>query len=463
MHGKFPPGPRDYCFGMRTMSQMKKDVLGTYQSLHREYGDAVSFVTGPYRLYIFYHPTHAHDLLVTRAKSTVRLPRVMDTFAQWNGQSVLIAEGEQWIRQRRLVQQAFHPRRLANYGEMMVAAAESLAQSWDESLANQPHLDVNVDETMTRLTLAIIGRTMFASDLDDVAQDIAVAVDELSRIGFLEMQSPLRLPNWIPTKHNRRKLRAIDVLDRAVWRMVRARREDGEDYGDLLSMLLAVNDEGNSSQGLTDKQVRDEAMTLMLAGHDTTAAAFNWLWYCLSSQPLVQQKCHQELDQVLAGAAPQFDDVERLPYLTATVKETLRLYPPAIGIFLRQATKDITIGEHPIRRGSLMTLSSFVTQRDERWFPDPERFDPERFLPDREEAIPTGAYFPFGAGPRVCIGQGMAMTELVLVAATLLQRFSVCMPPDEPAPQMHVTVSLRPKHPLHLRFEPRSVACADAR
>ncbi len=223
MSTQFPPGPNDHLFGMRTMSRMKADVLGYYSKLHRDYGDAVSFRTGPYRLFVFFHPDQVRDVLVTHAKSLIRLPRVMKTISQWNGNSVLIAEGEQWIRQRRLVQPAFQPRRTEKYGRTMVACAQQLSESWCEGINQDGYVHVDIDNAMKSLTLSIICKTMFDADVNDISEEISEAVGILSNVGFHEMQAAVRLPAWIPTSWNRRKRWAINVLDRAVWRFIRER------------------------------------------------------------------------------------------------------------------------------------------------------------------------------------------------------------------------------------------------
>ena len=455
MTSQNPPGPNDHLFGLRSLAKIKADVLGTYEALHRVYGDTVYFRTGPYRFYLLFHPDQVREILVTHAKSTIRLPRVMKTFAQWNGNSLLIAEGESWARQRRLVQAAFQPRRMEAYGRTMVASAQRLVDSWRDAFGRKGFLDVDIDQVMTALTLSIICRTMFDSDLSDQADEITRAVDTLSEIAFFEMQAPIRWPMWIPTAWNRRKRHAIDVLDRVVWQFVRERRREGTDHGDLLSMLLAAVDDEASGLRLDDTQVRDEAMTLLLAGHDTTAAGFTWLWYNLARFPEVARRCRDEVDAIVGSRPATTGDVEQLPYLVATIKETLRLYPPAIGVFLRQTAKDLSLGGYHIPAKSLVTVSTYVTQRDERWFADPMRFDPERFLPQRAEEIRPGAYFPFGAGPRVCIGQAFAMMEMTLVAATLLQSCEVATLAGAAEPIEHVTTALRPRDPLILRWKRR--------
>lgn len=450
-----PPGPNDHLFGLRTLSRMKADLLGSRSDLHRDYGDSVSFATGPYRLFVFFHPDQVREVLVTHAKSLIRMPRVTKTFAQWNGSSVLIAEGEQWIRQRRLVQSAFQPRRMENYGRTMVASARRLVESWRGAFDQEGHVDVNIDEAMTSLSLSIICKTMFDSEIADTSAEIAEAVSVLSEVAFHEMQAPLRLPLWIPTTWNRRKRWAMNVVDRVVWRFVRERRKDDRDHGDLLSMLLAATDEESGGMRLNDCQIRNEAVTLMLTGHDLTAAALDWLWYNIARFPEVARRCHEEVDSVVGTREPVASDVDELHYLVATIKETLRLYPPAIGIFPRQATSDLVIGGYDVPRKSLIALSSFVTQRDPRWFPEPERFDPQRFLAPRIDEIPGGAYFPFGGGPRTCIAQSFAMTEIALIAATMLQTCEATTVPGADDPIGQVKMALRPNEGLLLRWRRR--------
>jgi cytochrome P450 len=444
-------------FGMRTMAWMKADVLAAYMQLQREYGDTVTFKTGPYRLFICFHPDQVREVLVTQAKSFVRFPRVMQTFSQWNGRSILIVEGEDWVRQRRLVQPAFQPRRFEEYGRTMVDVTRRMIDSWQPEFDRAGHVDVEINRAMTSLTLEIICKVLFDADVRDESSEIARAVATLSEVAFHEMQAPVRMPKWWPTTFHRRKRAAIRTLDDAVWRIVRQRRAEGRDHGDLLSILLTSVDEEGDGGRLDDRQVRDEAMTLMLAGHDTSAAALDWFWYNIARFPDVAARCRAEIDSVLNGRRPAAADVPRLKFVEATIKETLRLYPPAIGIFLRQATTDVRIGGYDVAKGELVTLSSFVTQRDPRWFAEPERFDPERFLPPRAESIVPGAYFPFGAGPRVCIGQSFAMTEMVLVAATIVQLCDVTLAPGASEPQLHVHMALRPKHDLILRWRRRAI------
>jgi cytochrome P450 len=350
---------------------------------------------------------------------------------------------------------------MENYGRTMVSCTRELIDSWSAGIKQEGFVETDVDQAMTDLTLAIICRAMFEADVAEKSAEITEAVSILSSVAFEEMQAPIRLPSWLPTRYNRRKKWAIEVLDRVIWKFIRDHREDGGQRGGLLSMLMSSEDAGGPK--LSDRQVRDEAVTLMLAGHDTTAAAFNWLWYCLAKYPDVARRCREEVDSVFGDRQPTFSDIANLPVLGATIKEALRLYPPAFAIFLRQATEDLTIGGYDIAKGSLITVSPFVTQRDPRWFERPGQFDLDRFLPPRADMIHTNAYFPFGAGPRACIGQLFATTELTLVAATVLQQCDVAIAPGQAEPQMHVTMALRPKDRLKLRWKLRSPALLESR
>lgn len=451
MPRSFPPGPRDWTLGLSLSQGLKHRLLDTYFGLQRDYGDRVCQRVGPWRLYFFFHPDDVHDVLVTHAKSIIRDPRPLRVFAQWNGSSVIIAEGEAWKRQRRMVQPAFLSKRFAGYAEKMVVGIDRLSDRLVESIGTSGSIDVDVDREMTRLTMDIICQTMFSSDVSADFDAVSQAVISLADITYGEMLAPFIWPRWLPTAWNRRKNAAITVLDSFVWKLVRQRRAEGVDRGDLLSMLLNVVDEEGDGGGMTDEQVRNEVMTLMLAGHDTTAAGLIWMWWLLAKHPEVQLRCRDELSAVCHERSATFADLPSLPFLAAVIKESLRLYPPAFGVFLRKAIEDVTIGEYELPKGSLIAMSSYVTHRDARWYPEPERFDPGRFLPPRIEQIPHGAWFPFGMGPRVCIGQSFALTEMQLIAASLLQRFAFSIPPGEPEPVPHVTTAIRPKERLTLR------------
>jgi cytochrome P450 len=455
MPNPFPPGPQDWTLGLSQLRKVKQDVLGYYTDLHRRYGDVVYMRFGPYRNYVFFHPDAVREVLVAKAKHFRRFARPMQVLAQWNGKSLLTSEGDEWLRQRRMVQPVFHPRRFQAYASQIVARTRHRLDRWMQSIQAAGSMETDIGEEMTNLTLEIIGKTMFDVDISAEASDLGRAVAILSEIAVAEMQSPWTLPDWLPLLQKRRKRWAMKTLDEMVRGFVRARRASGADRGDLLSMLLLASDEQGDGGRFTDQQARDQSMTLLIAGHDTTAAALTWLFYCLARHPEACAQIHRELDAVLGGREPTASDLANLGYTERAIKETLRLYPPAIALFMRQAVAEIEVAGYTIARNSLVQVFPYVCQRDPRWFPRPEEFDADRFLPERQEVLPPLAYFPFGGGPRVCIGNTFAMMEMTLVAATLLQHLKPELAAGQPEAEPVARMSLRPKDPVRLRWTRR--------
>jgi cytochrome P450 len=437
------------------MRRIKEDVLGYYTELHRRHGDVVYMRLGPFRTYAFFHPDAAREVLVTKAKQFRRFRRPMQVLAQWNGNSLLITEGDEWLRQRRMVQPAFQARRFEHYASCMVARTRNRLDRWLKTIETAGGIETDIGKEMTNLTLEIIAKTMFDAEISAEASDLGRAAAILSEIAVKEMESPWTLPDWLPLPEKRRKRWAMQRLDETVRRFIRERRASGLDKGDLLSMLLLAVDEEGDGGRFTDEQARDQCMTLLLAGHDTTAAGLIWLFYSLARQPQIAALVHKELDAVLEGRAPTSSDLFHLNYTERVVKETLRLYPPAIAMFMRQALEDVEIAGYRLPRHSLVQLFPYICQRDPRWFPEPETFDPDRFLPERQRTLPQFAYFPFGGGPRLCIGNAFATMEMTLVVATLLQHLKVELAPGQGEAQPVALMSLRPKNEVRLRWTRR--------
>jgi cytochrome P450 len=298
---------------------------------------------------------------------------------------------------------------------------------------------------MSELALEVAGETLFGVDLRDRVAWLGETAEVLRETFIREFLAPVPLPDWLPLPAKRRMRRAIRELDAFITGIIRDRRASGEDKGDLLSMLLlAVDDQGDGT-GMTDRQARDEAVTLFNASHDSTSAALAWACYFIARHPGVQERLHGEVEAVLGGRAATFEDLPRLTFADTVVKESLRLCPPTSALFTRQAVTEVEVGGYRLARGSLVALSPYVTQRDPRWFPEPERFDPDRFGPGRAEGIPEYAYFPFGAGPHVCVGNTFAMMEITLVVTTLAQRFRLELAPGQEDLAPELKVSLRPK------------------
>jgi cytochrome P450 len=298
---------------------------------------------------------------------------------------------------------------------------------------------------------------MFGARVEHDSRRIVQGVRTGSEIADAEMYLPFIPPSWLPTRHNARKRAALKVLDELVWSHIRARRANKETGDDLLGMLLESMDEEGDGSMLSDREVRDQMMVTFMAGHETTAAGLTWAGWALSAHPDQAALAVEEVDRVLGGRVPSFDDLTRLPFLGAFIKECLRLYPPAVGVFQRRAVEDVRIGEWLVSKGSLVNILSIIPHMDARWFPDPERFDPSRFLGDAGRNIERGAYLPFGTGPRVCIGNSFATMEMTLILAMLLQRFSLRAAPGQAQPGLRMQVTLRPRDGLRLLLEPRQL------
>lgn len=453
-----PPGPTDWLFGFGTARRFLAAPLEFLTDLQRQYGDIVYVRLGPYRSYWLYHPDLLREVLVTKAKHFRRQGRQIEVLRQWNGEGLVTSDGDFWLRQRRLVQPAFHNRRFAGYASAMVAVTQRLADRWREQLPRE----VEINEAMTSLTLEIIARTMFGVEVAEDTHKLGEAVAELSAVAMREASRPFSTPTWLPLPSVRRKRAAMQFLDRTIRCIITQRRAAGEDKGDLLSMLLqAVDDEGDG-RGMSDEQARDEAMTLFLAGHDTTAGTLAWVWYHLAKDAAIQDRVVAELEQVLHGRAPTAADVPQLRYTEMIVKEALRLYPQAYVLFARFAADDVPIGEHVIPKGAMVQSIVYAVHRDPRWWSEPARFDPERFTPERQASLPQCAFIPFGAGPRGCIGLNFALMEMVLIVATLLQRFRVALAPGQGEPVPLPLFSLRPKGGVRVTLAERQAPVGSA-
>jgi cytochrome P450 len=456
----YPPGPRPGWFGCSILADFRTDPLSQLDRLHRDYGDAVSYRVCPYRHDLFFHPDQVRELLVSKARSFRRFRHPMRVLRQWNGASLLIAEGDRWRRKRRLVQPALHPTRLAGYWPALWAEALQQCERWQALLAGTAggQVTLDVQPAMNGLTLHVVAQTLFASDLGADAAAIGAAVATLSRIGADELASAFIPPRWVPTARNRRKHAAMGVLDRVVRRMIAAHEGATAPGTALLPALLthAETDPDGTRHRLAREEIRDEVTTLLLAGHDTTAAGLTWTLYHLAANPPVQERLRAEVDGVRGQRRPAVEDLGRLPLLDRVVKESLHPRPPAIGVFPRQALEAVDIGGWHLRQGAVAGSYAWVVHRDPRWFPDPERFDPDRFVPERSARLPPGSYFPFEAGPRMCIGSGLATLEIEAAVAAFVQRFRFAVPAGAAPPRPVGHLSLRPEGGMPLVLSRRT-------
>jgi cytochrome P450 len=412
-----------------------------FERIARKYGDISHFRFSGLDTYLLNHPDYIKEVLVinnqnfTKGVALQRAKRLL-------GEGLLTSEGEFHRRQRRLAQPAFHRQRVALYGAVMTEyAARMSARWWDGET-------LDIADEMMRLTLAIVGKTLFDADVESEAGEIGEAMNAVMDL-FNALTIPFfELLEKLPTPQMRRFKQARTRLDRIMYRMIDERRRSGQDRGDLLSMLLLADDEEGASGGMSDTQVRDEALTIFLAGHETTANALTWTWYLLSQNADAEAGFHDELQTVLGTRSPTPEDFPRLRYTEMILAESMRLFPPAWAIG-RRSIGPCSIGGFNIPPRSLILMSQYVMQRDARYFPEPERFDPERWLPENRDARPQFSYFPFGGGPRRCIGEGFAWLEGVLLLATLGQKWKMRLLPNHPV-ALRPVITLRPKHGMRM-------------
>jgi cytochrome P450 len=419
----------------------RRDRLGFLTELAREQGDVATFRIGPFRIWQLTHPDLVHDVLVTNADRFRKGP-VLQRARVVLGDGLLTAEGERHRRPRRLLQPAFHPRRVAAYAQTMVAKTVETTERW------VPHRPVDLHRETVRLTLATAGATLLGTQVEEDVELIETAIDDLLsayKLAFVPFGWRLqRLPVGPP----RRLRRGRAALHELIGRMITERRDDGRDRGDLLSTLVL----GDEPDRLSVTEIRDQALTLLLAGHETTANALAFALHLMAADPEVEASVHAEVD-ALDGRAPRAEDVDRLVTCRGLFSEALRLYPPSWAMG-RQATRDHPVGERIVREGDLVVLPQWVVHRDPRWWPDPTRCDPARWSDDAGSRRPRWAYFPFGGGARRCIGEGFARTEGVVALATIASRWRL-----RPVPGWHLEleplITLRPGGGLWMRPERR--------
>lgn len=431
--------------GLATLREFRRDALEFLCRISNTHGDVVRWRIGPMPIYLLRHPDAVQRVLVDHSRNYDKKTRGYDTLRLFLGNGLLTSEGSFWRRQRRIAQPAFHRQRIAGFGKTMVSLTEDMMRAWER------HADrgepVDVAEEMTALTLRIVAKTLMSADVDGRESAVGRSVELLNGFARDLMTNPFALPVSLPTPRNRRFRRAADVLENTLRTIIAERRRTGEDAEDLLSMLMNARDD-ETGESMSDDQLRDEAMTIFLAGHETTANALAWAFHLLSTHPDVERRLRAELTAVLGGRSPTMDDLGDLPYLQQVVKEALRLYPPAWSIGRRAVNEDVIDG-YRIDAGSLVLLSPWVTHRHPGFWPNPEGFDPDRFAPGAEKTRPRYAYFPFGGGPRLCIGNNFALMEAQLVLATILPRVSAALVPGHPVvPQPLIT--LRPAHGLRM-------------
>jgi cytochrome P450 len=440
-----PPGPK------------RKPLLGNLLDFRRnppdfllnaanQHGEVVYIKLGPQDVFLVNSPDLIKDVLVTNHKNFIK-SRGLQMAKRFLGEGMLTSEGEFHRRQRRLAQPAFHRQRIANYADAMVTYGVKLRDRWDDGET------LDVSQEMMRVTLSIVGKTLFDAEVASEASEIGDALTAILKM-FERITNPFAaIIARLPLPSNARMEKARQRLDETIYRIINERRKSNVDRGDLLSMLLIAQDEEGDGSGMTDKQVRDESLTLFLAGHETTANALTWTWFLLSQNAEVEAKFHEEIDTLLGARLPTFEDVAKLRYTEKVFAESMRLYPPAWTLG-RQVLNDYQLGPYIIPKGAIILMSPYVMHHTARYYPEPFRFDPERWTEEAREARPKFSYFPFGGGPRVCIGEQFAWMEGVLLLATIAQHWRMRLAESQVVkPQAMVT--LRPKYGMRMTLERR--------
>ncbi|MBA4186505.1 MAG: cytochrome P450 [Planctomycetaceae bacterium] len=414
-----PPGPKG-TFLAGCIREFSRDRLAFLHNVARDYGDLACFRFGPRRVFLASHPDLIEQVLVTDAKHYIKHFGAR-AYMPVLGNGLVTSEGEFWLRQRRLSQPAFLKNRVLTYAPVMAELARDMLTRW------QPGESVDVYYHFSDLTSAIALKTLFGQDNPGDRKEFLNQLHHAFALLSDRFRNLVKFPFWIPTPRNVRTKRAVAYLHKVVDGFIAAGRARSEPGDDLLSRLVAARDEDGTR--MTEVQLRDEAMTLYLAGHETSALTLTWSWYLLANNLEAEQKLADEWSRVLGGRSPSPEDLSNLPYTDAVIAESMRLYPPAY-LIGREATTELELGGYRIRRGDTIFMSQWSSHRDPRYFgPDPEAFRPERWLDGLAKRLPKYAYFPFGGGPRVCIGTAFALMEATILLATIGQRYRFTVDP----------------------------------
>ena len=439
---KFPPGPPSNLI-RSLFGAMRQNPLEYFTAMAQQYGDISGMRIGNFRTLFISHPDLIEDVLVNNARKYHK-GRILQANKYLFGEGLLTSEGDFWLRQRRLSQPAFHRERINSYAATMVEYTEQLLATWRDGEQRDIH------EEMMQLALRIVGKTLFDAEVKQDAKDVGETLDLLLHLAANFGRTVL-IPLWVPTPRNIRAKLGVKRLEKVIYRIIANRRASGHDAGDLLSTLLQAQDEDGTR--MNDQQLRDETIPLFLAGHETTANTLSWTWWLLAQNRAVEKKFHEELEGVLGGRAPTIADLPKLSFLNHVLTESLRLYPTAWGM-ARLTAEEHEIGGYPVNVGYGVAFAQWVVHRDARWFDAPLEFRPERWENGLAKQLPRFAYFPFGGGPRQCIGNTFALMESSIVLATVGQRFRFRLKPDQKVEPL-ASITLRPKNGIHVLFEAR--------
>lgn len=447
IHSRTVTGPAGRPF-FGNLPAMRQDPTRFLIETAKAHGGMARLQFGPRPAYLVTHPDYVKHVLQDNYRNYIRGDTVK-TARRLLGHGLATTDDDYWLRQRRLMQPAFHQRRLARLSDAMVGTVATMLDAWcARAKHGQP---VEIVSEMLHLTLAVIVKTMFSLELSEKTQALEEAFTVAQAYVFQRSRNPLTPPLWLPTPTNRRFRHAVKTLDEVIYGLIAHRRLDQDDRGDLLSMLLQMRDE-ETGQRMSDVQLRDEVLTIFFAGHQTTATALAWTWYALATHSDVDRRVRAEVEDVLAGHPPTYADLRYLSYTQRACLEAMRLYPP-IWLYARQCVADDVIDGYRIPAGIMILLSPYVTHHDPALWPQPDLFDPDRFTPERTAQRPTYAYYPFGNGPHLCIGNNFALMEAQIIMAMVVQTFRLQLVPGHPIAIEH-QIMLRPKYGMQMSLQP---------
>jgi cytochrome P450 len=431
----------------RLMPEFKRNTLKTFVDLWRSHGDLVCF-RGLWTSFMLTNAEHVEYVLQTNSRN-YRKGRNYKEVADATGNGLFVSEGDVWLRQRRLAQPAFHHQRITSFAQIMTDSCEAMLERW-QPLATRGET-VEISAEMLRLTLGIVGKALFSCDLSDEANTVNQSFEVIRQHTTNRIMSVIKFPASFPTPQNRRFRQAIINSERIVYDLIGERRRGQGNPNDLLSLLMAARDE-ETGEGLSDTELRDQSLTIIGAGYETTTQALTWTWYLLAKHPEIENKLRAEISEVLGGRCPTFEDLPRLKYTLMVFQEAMRLYPPAWAIS-RAAIKPDEIGGYCVPADSEILLLPYITHRHSKYWEKPEEFYPEHFLPEKVVARPRFAYFPFGGGPRQCIGNNFALMEAQLIIATVAQKYHLHLT-DERTIEPETSVTLRPRGGVRMKLQP---------
>ncbi|MDQ3052073.1 MAG: cytochrome P450 [Bacteroidota bacterium] len=440
-----PTGPYGHPL-LGNLKDLRTRVLDFFSELQKKYGDISTIRFSIRKVSYIQHPDYIHHVLQENNRNYTKSLRY-EQLKYLLGNGLLTSEAEFWLRQRRMIQPAFYKQKLQLLTEEMVSCTNEMMLNWEKDFQNK---SFNFAAEMMALTLQIVGKTLLNADVKSDAKNVGDALSFLLKAVNIRTRTPVLLPMWVPVPTHLKITKAVKTINSVLDKIFETRRRTSSDHNDLLSMLMEARYE-DTGEPMGNKQLRDEVMTLFVAGHETTANSLSWTMYLLSRHPEVMQKCVNEINQVLQNRLPAFSNIGELKYLTMVIEESMRLYPPA-WIIGRKTIHHDAFGGYKFAPGHNVLISPYALHRDPRYWPDPEKFLPERFLPDEIKKRPRNSYLPFGAGPRMCIGNNFAMMEMQLVISMLLQKFRFTPANNQPViPEPLIT--LRPLGGVWLKLQ----------